>query len=490
MQRTRSIRQLLLFHEIIFVLLIALAGIAGSTAFHYWQQTSQESLRINRLIQEIQQARGDLYRQMKELFDAYLLNDARAQEEYDGYTRAVQQHFEQLRVLAQGQNERDAIDRLHASYGEFLRETGDILKNYSGAPNERVRKAIHTDLESGVFTRYETLSNYAERLLRAKQAELEQKLSQMQRTATLLLVATAVFAAVLLVFSRLFLQRAIARPISEIQRATSEISAGRLEYRVPEHGAAELATLAAAINRMADDLAHSQEILVRSEKQIAQGALVPMLAHNIRNPLASIRASAQVASSPELDEETRETFRDIIDTVDRLERWTSSLLAYLHPLRPQLRPCALQSILDGAARPLQQRLRERNVALDLPEAEGSDRIVVDEHLLEQALYNLLLNAVEASPEGGVVEVGRRTHAGGVEVQILDRGAGMPFAPAAGSFSPGPSTKRFGTGLGIPFAFKVTEALGGKLEFGMRRGGGTRVVLWLPHRTSGDEFEED
>lgn len=477
--KPKSLKQLLLTHELIFVLLIVLAGVAGATGIHYWQQASHESLRINRLIQEIQQTRGDLYRQMKELFDAYFLDDAQARHEYDEYTRSVERHFGQLRSMAVGAEELDTILQLEHSYQEFLRETRDILHRHSEMPSEQLRKALNTDLETGVFSRYEAISSHAERLLTQKQDELQTRLEDANRTAITLLIIPIVLAALLLMFSRVFLKRSIVRPISDILHATTEISAGRLEHKAPTGGAAELATLAEAINRMASDLARSQEALVRSEKQAAQGALVPMLAHNIRNPLASIRATAQVADSPELDTETRDALSDIIDAVDRLERWTGAMLSYLHPLKPQAAPCRISSIIQGALAPLQKKLKEKTIAVDFNLGGDNDHAILDEHLLEQALYNLLINAVDASLPGSRVEIGYKATRDRITILIADHGAGMPFKPDPGSQSPGPSTKRFGTGLGIPFAFKACEALNGHLEFHSREGGGTVVTLDLP-----------
>src|SRR5690606_9046843 len=181
-------------------------------------------------------------------------------------------------------------------------------------------------------------------------------------------------------------------------KATAQISAGKLTHKASETGAEELVTLSTAINHMADELSISQQALVRTEKQAAQGLLVPMLAHNIRNPLASIRAIAQVADGSNLDKDTRESLRDIINTVDRLERWTGALHAYLHPLRPQPNQSRLSQITQGALMPLQQKLKGKSIQLVLPDWEKADDYVyTDEHLLEQAFYNLILNAVDAAP---------------------------------------------------------------------------------------------
>ncbi len=479
MARTRSLKDLLLVHELIFILLVALAGSAGGIGIHLWDRSSQESQRINRLIQEIQQTRGDLYRQMKEIFDAYFLADADARREYDTYTLSVERHFKQLRQLAEDQEELAAIAALNDSYSTFVQETSSIFDRSRRLSADALEKRLNSDLESGVFQRYEIISARAERLLVTKQQELQERLQEAKRTSITLLTIPLILAVLLLLFSRVFLKRAIVRPIEGVLHATTEISAGRLEHKAPEAGTAELVTLARAINHMAEELARSQEALIRTEKQAAQGLLVPMLAHNIRNPLASIRATAQVADSSELDPDTREALQGIMSSVDRLERWTGSLLAYLHPLRPHPVPTRLRHVVEGALVPVQQKLRERRVQIQLPVWRQADEMFTDEHLLEQALYNLLLNAVEAAPAESMVEMHADISATTIKLVIADRGPGMPFTPDPSSISPGPTTKRFGTGLGIPFAYKVCEALGGELDFSARQGGGTLIGLLLP-----------
>ena len=89
-------RDLLLLHELIFIALILLAFASGLYGIHIWDKASNESQRINLLVREIQQARGDLYRQMKELFDAFFLEDNEALTEYNEYTQSILTHFEEL----------------------------------------------------------------------------------------------------------------------------------------------------------------------------------------------------------------------------------------------------------------------------------------------------------------------------------------------------------------------------------------------------------
>ena len=94
----------------------------------------------------------------------------------------------------------------------------------------------------------------------------------------------------------------------------------------------------------------------------------------------------------------------IINTVDRLERWTGGLLAYLLPVKPQLALVSFDSILAGAMLPLTQKIRDKNISLTKHILPPNIEIHTDEHLLEQVFYNLILNAIDASPNGGKIVI--------------------------------------------------------------------------------------
>lgn len=479
MRKPKSLRELLLAHELIFILLILLTVAGGVFGIHLWDKSAKESQRIHLLVQEIQQTRGDLYRQMKELFDAFFLNDQDAKNEYKTYTESILKHFNTLDALAVGAEEVQAIHELENNYKLFAKDAPDMFYRYQASPNEKSRKALYQDMETGIFTRYETVSKRAEDLLLIKQNELKMRLNDAKRASMVILIIPILLAGLLLALSRLFLKRAIINPINAIMQATSEISAGNLQHKVPETGAEELATLSHEINKMADELQTNRDALVRSEKQAAMGLLVPMLAHNIRNPLASIRATAQIIEVKKNDTETRVSLDGIINTVDRLERWTGALLAYLHPIKPQLKLMPFDSILEGALLPLTPKIREKNISVIKKFIDLNKEIRTDEHLLEQMLYNLLLNAIDASSKNSSITINAFLNKNTFSCTIADQGIGMPFTPDPHSLSPGPSTKRFGTGLGIPFAFKVCEVLGGSIAFESVLPQGTCITLTLP-----------
>ena len=296
--KPRSLRNLLLAHEIIFIILILLAVAGGGYGIYVWDQSAKESQRIHYLSQEIQQTRGDLYRQMKELFDTFFLEDRDAKNEYDAYTQAIFKHFAKLNNLAVGAQEKQAITNLQNNYKSFVNEAPALFYRYQASPNAASRKSLYQDIETGIFSQYEAVSKRAEDLLAQKQIELKIQLNEAKYASITVLLTPILLACLLLVLSRLFLKRAIVNPINAIMQATNEISAGNLQHKVPENGAAELVTLSQQINNMAIELQANRDELVRTEKQAAMGLLVPMLAHNIRNPLASIRATAAIVCAP------------------------------------------------------------------------------------------------------------------------------------------------------------------------------------------------
>lgn len=475
----KPLRLLLLFHDLYFIALIVLAVASGAYGIYLWDKASKQSQRINFVIQEIYLVRGDLYRQTKELFDAFFLQEENALYEYNQYTSAILEHLDRLQKIAIDQEEREALMEIERKYRSLVNEAPALFYRYQNNPDRKAQKSIYQDIETGIFRHYEEVSKRAERLLMIKQGEIKHRLDDARSNSIAVLSLPLLLACILIVYSRRILKDSIVRPINDIMQATNAISTGNLIHQVPEAGAEELAVLSREINKMAEDLAASRDALVKSEKQAALGLLVPMLAHNIRNPLASIRATAQVIDDPLLDKDTLESIQGIIHTVDRLERWTGSLLSYLHPIKPMLNQLLLSSIVQGAISTLQPKLDEKQIRVIENSAVIKRLVLTDEHLLEQMLYNLLLNASEASPKGTEIHLQCGLANNLLTLVITDQGPGMPFKPDPHALTPGPTTKRFGTGLGIPFAFKVCEELGGAMTFDSKAGAGTRITITLP-----------
>ena len=481
MFRIYSMRGLLLGHNLAFLLLIVVTGAMGLVGVELRQRAAEESQRLSTLINLVQETRGDVYRQMTEVFDHHFLADPRAATEYRTTGRRIAANFARLEAVASHPAEAAAIEGLQLAYEQVRQQTDEIMTTPSSAFREADHLTVFftADLEMVWLADYERVFIANDELMAIAQDAEEARVARLSRAASLVLLIPVALAGGLLLVSRAFVQRAFVRPINALLAGVAAFGQGRLDHKVPESGATELVTLQRAVNRMSEDLALSREALVRSEKQAALGSLVPVVAHNIRNPLASIRATAQVHDNPETAADVALGLKDIRGTVDRLEQWLSSLLSYLNPLRLARSRVPLSEVADTAIDLLAPRIEAKGISLQRIGWEQQSGVTVDIHLMEQAVVGLLSNAIEASPEKEAISVSIQTPNQSVQLVISDQGPGVPFRPAPGELSPGPTTKSYGSGLGIPFAFKICDLHHGTIDFEPGPAGGTDVTLTLP-----------
>jgi signal transduction histidine kinase len=289
-------------------------------------------------------------------------------------------------------------------------------------------------------------------------------------------------AVMLLLFSRSSVQSGFVRPVQSLVAVLRRKHVAEWCEIPDPGGVSEVGEITRGIIDMAQALERSRDAVIHNERQAALGALVPVVAHNIRNPLASIRATAQLLDHDEAEEEVRESQAAIVETVDRLERWVGALVSYLHPLQPQYRTTRAAALFDATVRLLEPRLGEKAVTVVREPWDAELCVEADPDLMEQALYALLTNALEASPQGAAITISISADTETVSLAIRDQGGGIPFMPQPAGLEPGPTTKKRGTGLGIPVAFKVCKAHAWDIEFEIEAGVGTRVILRAPlHR---------
>jgi signal transduction histidine kinase len=484
MSSERSLRDLTLRYSALYLALVVVTAILGGGAVAVWQDASQESLRVTGMVQEVEAMRGNLYRQMKELFDTTFLDDPEAQNQYQLYSGRIDDGLRRLAERALGSDEQAAVRELKRTYHEIHTRTDAIVFGPIPPEGRVLQRIFDTDLETGGLQAYEAAFQQVDRLFLLQQERLQHKLGRLASATPLLLAIPMLAACALLVLTRRFLNQSVVDPFSRLQAAARVLAAGDLSYRLPREGAREIAELAETINRMAEELQQSRAAVLRAERQATLGALVPVVAHNIRNPLASIRATAQVIDDESLLPDIREGLRGIIKSTDRLERWTASLLSYLHPLEARRVPADPGTMLDELLDLVQPQFDVRAVVLERRPRLPLPLTLFDPELLEQALHALIMNALEASARGGMVEVGMSVRDGRLETSICDQGPGLQWSVGASGLPRAPvvsgrTTKRTGTGLGIPFALKVSEVHDGGLRYLMRPAGGTEALFWIP-----------
>jgi signal transduction histidine kinase len=235
-----------------------------------------------------------------------------------------------------------------------------------------------------------------------------------------------------------------------------------------------------------EELRSLQTQLVQAERMAAIGEVVTAVAHGIRNPLANIRASAQVALLDDTGERTPATtnVRNIIGEVDRLEGRVKELLSFVRPAETRRSPVDLNTLLAATLRLLAGRFAEAGISPAAKMAAALPVVTADPMLIEQALVNVIGNAIEASPAGGTVTVATAVARGDdgslhVVVEVHDDGPGIEPASTERVFELFYTTKAQGTGVGLALARKFVEAHGGSLTVSSGFGEGTTFTMSLP-----------
>lgn len=222
-----------------------------------------------------------------------------------------------------------------------------------------------------------------------------------------------------------------------------------------------------------------QKQLVDNETLAVIGEMSAAVAHGIRNPLASIRSSAELIEGGGLAE-AHDAAADIVAQSDRLEAWVRELLAYTRPLDEAVAPVALQPLVARCMDEFQRDMQRRNIrghtalAADLPAVRG------DALLLGQVLSSLLANAIEALGKEGQITVRGDWVRGArqVTLSVEDTGPGMSSAQLGSAGKPFHTTKARGLGVGLALARRVIERFGGRLEIDSHLGRGTIVRLHM------------
>jgi signal transduction histidine kinase len=282
------------------------------------------------------------------------------------------------------------------------------------------------------------------------------------------------------------ISRSLARPLRELTGAMAKVGTGNLDHPIIPRSRDEIGELARAFAGMTENLRqkisqleHTQTRLVQSEKLASIGEMSAAVAHGLRNPLASLRAAAQVVRHHPSSPSSGEHLDAIIEEVDRLDRRISHLLSFSRPAPFHPMNESIPHLIEGLLPAFSEALREGRVNLQLEMPPDLPEVRVDPMQLEQAVVEIISNALDAMPEGGKLRIGAELNGNGeVAIEIADTGAGIPENVLPSVCDPFFTTRVEGTGLGLAIAKRYVEQNGGRLEI-TSRPGSTTVRLCLP-----------
>jgi signal transduction histidine kinase len=287
------------------------------------------------------------------------------------------------------------------------------------------------------------------------------------------------------------ISRGLTRPIRQLTQDMAIVGEGRLDHPITPSTRDEIGEVAEAFGRMTErlrgniaQLERTQAQLVQSEKLASIGEMAAAVAHGLRNPLASLRATAQVARRHPDSPAAQEHLDAIVAEVDRLDRRISHLLSFSRPAPFRPMPESVPRLVEGLLPAFAEPLREHRIELEMDLAPTLPEVVVDPMQMEQAILELISNALDAMPEGGRLRIAAHARNGidtrpEVAIEVSDTGGGIPQNLMPTVCDPFFTTREDGTGLGLAIAKRYVEQNGGRLELESRPGGGTTARVRLP-----------
>lgn len=220
----------------------------------------------------------------------------------------------------------------------------------------------------------------------------------------------------------------------------------------------------------------------RSRRLASVGRLAAGVAHEIRNPLSSIKGFATYFKQRYQDvPEDQQTANIMIQEVDRLNRVVSQLLEFARPISVSRKPTSFKDLVADSIKLIERQAQDRQITINIRNSAKIDEINLDPDRINQVLLNLYLNAIEAMEPGGKLQIDifDSDENGKVNIRIADTGKGIAEKDLPKIFDPYFTTKSSGTGLGLAIAHNIVEAVGGALEVKSEADKGTAFTLRLP-----------
>lgn len=241
-----------------------------------------------------------------------------------------------------------------------------------------------------------------------------------------------------------------------------------------------------------------QAEIIRMDRMASMGILSSGIAHEIRNPLAGIKAMAQTMEEElENDSPQFEYIERIIRQVNRLDDLLKAFFSYAKPVRPDPSACHIRNIIKEVTPLFKRKMREENIKIQQSFGDNLSEVFVDSNQIEQVFLNLFLNAFEAMSDGGKLSItarnaerpqpliDRRNRIPGlfsnhyIEISISDTGSGIHKDVRDKIFNPFFTTKSNGTGLGLSIVYQIIREHGGQIDIESEEGKGTTFTIFLP-----------
>lgn len=303
-------------------------------------------------------------------------------------------------------------------------------------------------------------------------------IEETKRQSAMTIVLVAISGVVLATGIGSLIAFSITAPVKALVKVTEKVASGDLsaEAEVKTHD--EIGALAQSFNEMTKDLRISRDRLVQSERLAAVGQLAAGIAHEIRNPLTSMKMTIQLLKRKQIDEPSKESLQVVLSEIDRLEIIVSGILDFARPMELTVKPTNIINVIDEVIRLMNPNLRHRKVEVIKDINQAVPEVMIDSNRMKQVFMNIIINSMQAMPNGGNLKIACDYDQNDVCVEISDTGIGMQKDVLDHAFDPFFSAKSGGTGLGLTNVKRIIELHNGKVEMESIENQGTKIKIYL------------
>lgn len=473
--------RLLLFYGLMLLMVVVVA------ATSIWSMARWRTAADNLAIVQTQSVRSEKLRAAMNLQVKYALRylagETDFEKEFWKVEPTVVKNLLELKAGSLAPEETDHIEGLEETKYEMDWIAKSIFKKLQAPAVEIDIVAARARLEEiseEVFDDVAVLNQY----YHTKVDRNIMKATEAGAYATIVINGAVILTLIQLLVLIFLTQRWLIRPIESINQATKVISSGNFDIEIPISSKDEWGHLAQSINDMAISLKSMRQQLRSQERLAAMGEAAAYTAHNIQNPLAGIRAAAQVTRD-ELGPDQKkisQSLGDIIQVVDRLDLWVKRFLSYAKPLQLRKEMTNLNNEVDQVIAISYSKFSNSDIEIEKHFDETLPLISIDPLLIQQALTAILTNSLESG--GNKVKVCTslihdEENNSWAAITTTDNGVGISSELMPKLFKSFVSGKKGGTGLGLAQAKKIIDLHAGQLGFETQVGRGTSVVVKLP-----------
>ncbi len=286
------------------------------------------------------------------------------------------------------------------------------------------------------------------------------------------------------------LTRRATRSLVALTSAADQVAAGDLNPELPGDGEDEVGRLTSAFRVMVERVRESLRQMEASRQMAAVGQFASQISHEIRNPLTSMKLNLQgLSRDVEAGRIPSDSARPVglcLKEINRLDRVVGGVLNLARPPSTEVRPCSIHDVIDDAVEVLREQLGKADVKVQTDFRAEPATVTGDAEALKSVFLNLFLNAIEAMPDGGTLQlstgpVRQKDGGAGICIRVVDDGPGIPPQTREEIFDPFFSTKKDGTGLGLSLAARIVEGHRGELTLvdSSEPGRGSEFAIELP-----------